>query len=199
MAVISPEFIVEAYTQGYFPMGKEGSDSDIEWYSATRRGIFPLDEFHIPKRVHRTIRSQGYYPEINRDFEGVIKGCASRKSTWINSTIHDTFVLLHKVGLAHSIEVWKDDEICGGLYGIALGGAFFAESVYQNRPECMKIALHYCHQTLLAHRFKLWDVQFLNPFLAQFGCKEISPANYKKLLDSALSADAIPLNKSDSQ
>lgn len=195
MAVISPEFMVEAYTQGYFPMGKEGSDEEVEWYSATRRGIFPLDSFHIPKRVLRTIRSNQYTLGINKDFEGVIDGCANRESTWINTTIRDTFMFMHKVGLAHSIEVWKDDELCGGLYGIALGGAFFAESVFQNKPECMKVALHFCHSMLVEKGFKLWDVQFLNPFLSQFGCIEITPAKYAKLLDEALGIDPIPLNE----
>lgn len=199
MAVISPEFMVEAYTQGYFPMGKEGSDEEVEWYSATRRGIFPLDAFHIPRRVLRTIRSNGYSLGINNDFTGVIEGCANRESTWINSTIRDTFLVLHKIGLAHSIEVLKDDELCGGLYGIALGGAFFAESVFQSRPECMKIALHFCHKTLVTNGFKLWDVQFQNPFLKQFGCIEVSPSNYTKLLDEALSIEPIPLSKLNSE
>lgn len=199
MAVISPEFMVEAYTQGYFPMGKEGSDEEVEWYSATRRGIFPLDTFHIPRRVLRTIRSNGYTLGINIDFAGVIEGCANRESTWINDTIRDTFLVLHKIGLAHSIEVRKDDELCGGLYGIALGGAFFAESVFQNKPECMKIALHFCHNTLVDKGFKLWDVQFQNPFLKQFGCIEVTPTKYAKLLDEALAIDPDPLTKSDSK
>lgn len=199
MAVISPEFMVEAYSQGYFPMGKEGSDEEVEWYSATRRGIFPLDTFHIPRRVLRTIRSNGYTLGINNDFAGVIEGCANRESTWINSTIRDTFQLLHKIGLAHSIEVRKGVELCGGLYGIALGGAFFAESVFQNKPECMKIALHFCHKTLLERGFKLWDVQFQNPFLKQFGCIEVTPSTYAKLLDEALEIETQALTISDTE
>lgn len=199
MAVIRPEFMVEAYTQGFFPMGKDGSDEEVEWYSATRRGIIPLDTFHIPRRVLRTIRSNGYTLEINQNFTGVIEGCANRESTWINSTIRDTFLVLHKIGLAHSIEVRKGVELCGGLYGIALGGAFFAESVFQNKPECMKIALHFCHKTLVSRGFKLWDVQFQNPFLKQFGCVEVTPSNYATLLDEALVIDPQPLSKSDSE
>jgi leucyl/phenylalanyl-tRNA--protein transferase len=199
MAVISPEFIVEAYIQGYFPMGKEGSDEDVEWYTATRRGIIPIHTFHIPKRVLRTIRSNHYTLGINRDFAGVIDGCANRDSTWINNTIRDTFKRLHEVGIAHSIEVRKNDELFGGLYGIALGGAFFAESVFQNKPECMKIALHFCHITLVAKGFKLWDVQFQNPFLKQFGCIEVSPSRYSKLLNEALTIEPELLSKSDSQ
>ncbi len=199
MAVISPEFMVEAYCQGYFPMGKEGSDVEVEWYSSTKRGVFPLDSFHIPKRVLRTIRTKKYTLGINKNFEGVIDGCSNRESTWINNTIRETFVSLHKVGLAHSIEVWKDEELCGGLYGIALGGAFFAESVFQSKPECMKIALHFCHSTLVKKGFVLWDVQFKNSFLQQFGCIEIAPTKYSKLLDIALDTDPIPFNDSNSE
>jgi leucyl/phenylalanyl-tRNA--protein transferase len=186
MAIISPSFMIEAYSQGYFPMGMEGSDHEVNWYSARRRGVIPLDQFHIPTRVLRVIRSKKYTVGLNKNFIAVVEGCASRESTWINSTIKDTFTHLNSVGLAHSVEVWRDDTLCGGLYGIALGGAFFAESVYQSEPECMKIALHFCHQLLIERGFLLWDVQFLNPFLAQFGCIELTPKKYMKLLDEAL-------------
>lgn len=199
MAIISPEFMVEAYSQGYFPMGKEGSEEEIEWYSATHRGVFPLDTFHIPKRVLRVIRKKGYTPAINKNFIGVIDGCANRESTWINTTIRDTFIFMNKLGLAHSIEVWKDDQLCGGMYGIALGGAFFAESVYQSEPECMKVALHFCHLTLVEKGFTLWDVQFQNPFLKQFGCIEISPKKYSILLDEALKIEPDSLTESNSK
>lgn len=186
MIVIPPEIIVEAYSQGYFPMGVEDSDTEIAWYGARRRGIIPLDEFHIPKRVARRIRSEGYTARVGTDFESVIRGCATRKSTWINQTIHDTYIWLHQQGLAHSVEVWKGEQLCGGLYGIALGQAFFAESVYQTEPECMKIALKFCHDYLVSNDFKLWDVQFQTPFLSQFGCREISDKAYMRLLEAAL-------------
>lgn len=199
MAVISPEFMIEAYSQGYFPMGKEGSDVDIEWYSARKRGVFPIGSFHIPKRVLRTIRTNKYILKIDADFTAVIDGCANRESTWINATIKDTFLFLHNIGLAHSIEVWKDDELCGGLYGLALGGAFFAESVFQNKPECMKIALYFCHNTLVNKGFKLWDAQFQNPFIKQFGCIEVTPKKYLQLLEEALSVDPSPFNASNSE
>jgi leucyl/phenylalanyl-tRNA---protein transferase len=187
VTIIPPEIIIEAYSQGYFPMGVEGSDTEIAWYGARKRGIIPLDSFHIPRRVLRRIRSYGYLATMNTDFESVINGCAAaRESTWINKTIHDTFVWLHLKGLAHSVEVWREGRLCGGLYGIVLGRAFFAESVYQSEPECMKIALKFCHDYLIKNEFALWDVQFQTPFLAQFGCKEISEKAYMKLLQVAL-------------
>ena len=184
--IIAPDMLEEAYRQGYFPMGKEDSDTEVEWYGARRRGIMPLDQVHIPRRVHRRIRSKGYKMRINHHFEGVIGGCADRNSTWINDTIYHTFVYAHTVGLAHSVEVWREETLCGGLYGIAMGGAFFAESIFQREPECMKIALHFCHQHLLARGYTLWDVQFYNPFLGQFGCSELSEKAYARMLEEAL-------------
>lgn len=189
MAIIDPHLIIEAYSQGYFPMGKEDSETEVEWYAARKRGILPLDNFHIPRRVLRRIQSGGYEYCTNTHFEEVLSSCANRESTWINETIHDTFVHLHQVGLAHSVEVWRENQLCGGLYGIAIGGSFFAESIYQTEKECMKMALYFCHQHLVKQEFTLWDVQFHNPFLGQFGCVEISESKYMKLLENAISAD----------
>lgn len=186
MTIIPTYVITEAYALGYFPMGATESETGIEWCTARKRGIIPLDRFHIPRRVLRRIRSAGYQCKINTDFHGVITGCAERDSTWINQTIHDTFTMLHQQGLAHSVEVWRDETLCGGLYGIAIGGAFFAESVYQSEPECMKIALHFCHKHLLSRGFELWDVQFYTPFLGQFGCVEINSRLYSQKLEDAL-------------
>ena len=154
----------------------------------------PLNEVHIPRRVLRRIRSKGYYMRINADFNGVLEGCANRESTWINTTIFNTFAYAHIKGFAHSVEVWRDEKLCGGLYGIAEGGGFFAESVFQNEPECMKIALHFCHQHILKQNFILWDVQFHNPFLGQFGCKEITEKAYFKLLGEALNKTGCVFN-----
>ncbi|MCC5925741.1 MAG: leucyl/phenylalanyl-tRNA--protein transferase [Bacteroidetes bacterium] len=184
--IIDPYFLMEAYAEGYFPMGKQESETEVEWYSAKKRGIMPLEGVHIPRRVLRRIRSKGYYPRINASFSEVIEGCANRESTWINSTIYNSFLHAHMMGFAHSMEVWRDNSLCGGLYGIAYGGAFFAESIFQSEPECMKIALHFCHQHLIERGFTLWDVQFYNPFLGQFGCKEISEKAYQTLLNEAI-------------
>lgn len=196
MEIIDPAVILEAYSEGYFPMGKADSKTEVEWYSATMRGIFPLETFKLPKRVGRHARVGGYHKKINTAFEAVISGCANRESTWINDTIFNTFMVLHDIGISHSVEVWKDEEICGGLYGIAIGGAFFAESIYQSRPECMKIALGYCHEELTQRGFTLWDVQFYNDFLGQFGCTEIVPQKYQVMLKKALTASPRPFTES---
>lgn len=190
MPIISPELILEAYSSGYFPMGKEGSDTDVDWYAARKRGIFPLESFHMSKRAQRYFRQAGYYLKTNTVFEQVISGCANRDSTWINRTIYETFVRLHQIGVAHSVEVWRDDRLCGGLYGVALGATFFAESMYQSEKEAMKAALQFCRNHLVARGFELWDVQFYNDFLGQFGCEEISEKHYQKLLKAALAKDA---------
>jgi len=192
--IIAPELIMEAYAEGYFPMGKHGSETEIEWYGARKRGIMPLDEVHIRRRVLRRIRSKNYHLRINHNFTGVLEGCADRNSTWINTTIHNTFAHLHLQGYAHSVEVWREDKLCGGLYGLAIGTGFFAESVFQNEPECMKIALHFCHQHLLQKQYTLWDVQFFNPFLGQFGCREISEKAYLTMLKSAMDGPHLDFN-----
>jgi leucyl/phenylalanyl-tRNA--protein transferase len=197
MKIIDPAVILEAYSEGYFPMGVQDSENEVEWYTATMRGVIPLDKFKLPKRVVRYQKSGGYHKKINSAFEAIISGCADRESTWINDTIFNTFMVLHDIGVAHSIEVWKEDELCGGLYGIAIGGAFFAESVYQAKPECMKIALGYCHEELVQRGFTLWDVQFYNDFLGQFGCVEIKPNKYNSLLQSALIGSPSPFIRPD--
>ncbi len=190
--------LLEAYSQGYFPMGREGSATEIDWYTATKRGIIPLDGFRLSTKVRRLMRTKGYVKRINQDFNGVITGCANRESTWINDTIKDIFTRLHNIGLAQSIEVWKNDTLCGGLYGLSLGGVFFAESVFQNEPECMKFALGYCHEELVSRGFVLWDVQFMNDFLKQFGCIEIKSSRYHLLLEQALEIAPLSFRQNDS-
>jgi leucyl/phenylalanyl-tRNA--protein transferase len=195
MQIIHPELILEAYSQGYFPMGKDGSDSEVEWYGARKRGVFPLDTFHMPSRALRYIRTKAFEFRTDTDFAGVLSGCADRETTWINQTIFDTYLYLHQAGYAHSVEVWRDGKLVGGLYGLVIGGAFFAESVYQTEPEAMKAALFFCHQHLVRRGFLLWDVQFLNSFLAQFGCRELRAPIYMKRLNLAL--ERVDLSWSD--
>ncbi len=188
--IIPPGEIIQAYRNGYFPMAESArADADVFWYTARKRGIIPLESFHISKRSLRYFNSFGYRPELDKAFEHVIDGCASRDSTWINPVIKNTFCELHRQGLAHSVEVWKDSELVGGLYGIALGGAFFAESVFQSAPEAHKAAIYFCYRQLKQQQFGLWDVQFHTPHLEQFGCTEISGGRYRKLLAGALRLD----------
>lgn len=185
--IIPPTEILSAYRQGYFPMAiSKRADADVFWYTAKERGIIPLDEFHMPRRSLKYFRKYGFEYSINRDFRGVIEGCADRESSWINPVIRDTFLYLHEHEIAHSVEVWKEGVLIGGLYGLALGGVFFAESMFQYHDEGHKAAMYYCHNQLRQQGFLLWDVQFYTEHLGRFGCTEISGARYRRLLNQAL-------------
>lgn len=185
--IIPPEEIIHAYKTGYFPMAlSKRADADVFWYTSQKRGIIPMEKFHISRRSRKYFRRYGFECTINRDFRKVIEGCADRPDSWINPVIRDTFVYLHEHELAHSVEVRKQGRLVGGLYGLALGGAFFAESMFQTHEEGHKAALYFCHQQLQQQGFTLWDVQFKTDHLAQFGCTEISPGAYRKLLRDAL-------------
>lgn len=179
--------LLEAYRAGYFPMADgDGPEAEIGYYTAPRRGIIPMESFHMPRRALRSFRQMEYEAGINQQFEAVLQGCANRESTWINPVIHRTFLYLHQTGLAHSVEVFRDGKLVGGLYGLALGGAFFAESVFQYEPEAHKAALWFCHRHLTERGFTLWDAQFYTRHLGQFGCREIPASRYKTLLKQAL-------------
>jgi leucyl/phenylalanyl-tRNA---protein transferase len=171
---------------GIFPMADSRSSGEITWYSARKRGIIPPDRFHLSKRAVRHIRTRGYSPGYNMDFAGVIDGCADRDSTWISEKIRNSFIRLHEMGHAHSVEVYLGDKLAGGLYGVAIGGAFFAESMFQHEPEAMKAALLFCHRRLTERGFVLWDVQFHTGHLGRFGCVEISSAAYEAILKKAI-------------
>lgn len=161
--------------------------SGFAWYTARMRGIIPLNDFRVSKNVLRLIRKKNYEIRIDYAFRAVMEHCAERESTWISDLIIDSYDYLHKMGFAHSVEVWSlSEELLGGLYGVAVGGAFFGESMFKTKPECDKIALYYCHQQLVRQDFELWDTQFFTPHLAQFGCIEISEDDYKSKLESAI-------------
>lgn len=185
--IIPPEEIIEAYKTGYFPMAQSKSaDAEVFWYSTPWRGIIPIEAFHISRRSRKYFRKYGFECTLNHDFRQVMEGCADRESTWINPVIRDTFLYLHEHELAHSVEVRRQGELVGGLYGLALGGAFFAESMFQYHPEGHKAALYFCHQQLVKQGFTLWDVQFKTDHLRQFGCVEITIGKYRKMLRHAL-------------
>lgn len=186
MKIIPPEQLIEAYSNGIFPMSDYREDDSFQWYSATRRGIIPIEKFHISKNVRRLIRQNNYQISYNRDFHGVMESCADRDSTWISDIIINSFTYLHKLGYAHSVEVWDEDQLVGGLYGVAIGGAFFGESMFKKVPEADKIALYFCHQRLVKNNFTLWDTQFYTEHLAQFGGTEIPSKEYEKRLAEAL-------------
>ena len=160
--------------------------SGVNWYSATKRGVIPIEGFHISKNVARIIRQRKFEVKINTRFRDVIEGCADRDSTWINDLILNSYEILHQAGHAHSVEVYESGELVGGLYGVHLQSAFFGESMFKTEPEADKVALFYCHQILKKNKFNLWDTQFYTEHLGRFGCKEVEADEYKELLDNAM-------------
>jgi len=181
---------MRAYGMGVFPMSENRDDPDIFWVDPIRRGIFPLDSFHISRSLAKRIRRGGYAVSLNADFEGVLEGCADRDETWINAQIHALYMALHARGEAHSLEVWDRDELVGGVYGVTLGGAFFGESMFSRRTDASKIALAYLIEHLRRCGFTLFDTQFVTDHLISLGAIEIPRADYHKMLTWSLRHDA---------
>ena len=169
---------------------------EVRWYSPDPRGVIPLDGFHLPSRLARLVRGRRFRVEINRRFEDVMRACAEtdRKEedagTWISEEILTSYVELHRLGLAHSVETWLDDRLAGGLYGVALGGAFFGESMFHHVTDASKVALAALVERLRTRGFSLLDVQWVTPHLEQFGAIEIPRATYLKRLEQALALKA---------
>lgn len=163
----------------------------IGWFSPDPRGIMPLDTFHVPARLARTLRAHPFEVTVNRDFEGVIRACAARPDdgTWISETIVECYVSLHRLGLAHSVEAWKDGRLAGGLYGVHLGAAFFGESMFHRETDASKAALVGLIDRLRRRSFSLLDTQWVNPHLVQFGAVEIPRTEYLRRLKSAIAKD----------
>jgi len=188
--MLSPSLLVAAYESGYFPMAMD--DGEIRWYSPDPRGILPLDTFHVPRRLLRVIRSRRFEVSVNRAFRGVMEACAAdrEEGTWINAEILDTYCALHDRLLAHSVEVWTGTELAGGLYGVALKGAFFGESMFHRVSDASKIALWALAGRLRERGFLLLDIQWLTPFLETCGAIEIPRDDYLERLKDALQVDA---------
>ena len=189
MPKLDPETLIRAYASGLFPMALDsdgGERSEIGWFSPDPRGVIPLDGFHTPHGLRRTLRRQPFEIRVNTDFRGVIAGCAERRETWISDEISDSYTELHELGFAHSVEAWRDDDLAGGLYGVALGGAFFGESMFSRATDASKVALVSLVKRLIERSFVLLDIQWTNPHLQQFGCCEISRDEYLRQLESAL-------------
>lgn len=185
--IIPPETLLEGYRQGVFPMSESRKDPDVEWFSARKRGIIPMESFRVSKNVMRIIRQERYLCKINTRFREVILKCAERDSTWISDLIIDSFEILYLTGHAHSVELYnRKGDLAGGLYGVTLGAAFFGESMFRIEKEADKVALWYCHQILESNGFELWDTQFYTDHLSQFGCTEISAQEYEMRLQKAL-------------
>ncbi|MBO9449162.1 leucyl/phenylalanyl-tRNA--protein transferase [Tropicibacter sp. R16_0] len=187
---LSPELLLHAYSIGIFPMAEHRADPDVFWVDPKLRGIIPLNRFHISRSLARRIRRMPYTISINRDFEGVVDGCADRAETWINAEIRAHYLTLHERGFAHSLEVRDGDVLVGGVYGVTLGAGFFGESMFSRRTDASKIALAYLVDRLNQTGFSLFDTQFLTAHLASLGAIEIPRARYHQLLETAVAQSA---------
>ena len=188
---ITPEVLLKAYSCGIFPMAESADDPQLFWIEPQARGLLPLDAVNVPRRLARTIRSQPFQIRIDTDFEAVIDGCAAarpgRTSTWINGRIRSLYGELFRMGHCHTVEVWTPDgHLVGGLYGVALGGAFFGESMFSTERDASKIALVYLCARLVRGGFIMLDTQFVTDHLRQFGAIEIDRSRFQVELDHAL-------------
>ncbi|MCB1388553.1 MAG: leucyl/phenylalanyl-tRNA--protein transferase [Rhodobacteraceae bacterium] len=190
---LTPDLIVKAYAGGVFPMAESAGDTHLHWFEPKRRGILPLDGFHVSRSLARRRRRGDFRYSCDTGFAEVIRACADRPVTWINSEILRVFEDLHAMGLAHSVEVrTADGALAGGVYGLALGGAFFAESMVSRVTDGSKLALSELVERLGRGGYRLLDTQYLTPHLASLGGIEVPRHRYRALLDEALNAEADP-------
>jgi leucyl/phenylalanyl-tRNA--protein transferase len=191
---LTPEILLAAYAAGIFPMAESADDPELFWVEPQRRGIIPLDAFHVPRRLRRVVRHGGFAVRVDSDFAAVMRGCAEvsdkRPNTWINDEILRLYAALHRRGAAHSVECWQGGALVGGLYGVSLGAAFFGESMFSRVTDASKVALVHLVARLRKGGYRLLDTQFLTPHLARFGGVEISKSRYRRLLAEALAGSA---------
>ena len=190
MTDLTPEILLHGYSIGIFPMAEHRDDPDIFWVDPRRRGVMPIDGFHASRSLCRAMRHSHFEVAVNRDFKGVVAGCADRVDTWINAEIAGLYSQLHKRGHAHSVELYDDDDLIGGVYGVTLGTGFFGESMFSRRTNASKMALAVLVDRLSRADFTLFDTQFLTDHLASLGAVEISRATYHAQLDQAKSGTA---------
>lgn len=188
--MLDPDLLLQAYAMGIFPMAQGRDDPQVHWIDPRRRGIFPLDGFHISRSLARLIRRWNCATRTDTAFEAVVDACAAREETWINGPIRSAYLELHRRGHAHSLEVWSEGELAGGVYGVTLGAAFFGESMFSARSGGSKVALAFLVHRLRAGGFRLFDTQFLTPHLASLGAVEISRAEYHRRLAEAIALPA---------
>lgn len=190
MKIIAPEILLEGYAMGIFPMAPNKNSEKVDWFTASERGIIPMDKFKVSKNVQRLIRQHHFTESYDTQFKEVVKACADRQTTWISDIIIESYNHLYELGYAHSVEITRENKLIGGLYGVSLRGAFFGESMFHYEKEMDKIALYYCHERLIQGGYVLWDTQFYTKHLSQFGCIEISDEEYQKLLREAMEIKA---------
>lgn len=184
--MIPPSLLIQGYRQGLFPMAME--DGEIGWFSPDPRGVLPLTEegFHIPHGLAKRLKHNPFEVRIDTAFRDVMLGCAERSETWISEVILESYCAVHQLGLAHSVECWREGRLVGGLYGVSLGGAFFGESMFHRETDASKVALHALVTRLRERKFQLLDLQWTTPHLRQFGALDIPRATYLKQLSKAL-------------
>ncbi|MCB5175937.1 leucyl/phenylalanyl-tRNA--protein transferase [Microvirga lenta] len=191
---ITPEILLKAYAAGIFPMAEDANDPSLFWVEPRERGIIPLDRFHVGKRLARTVRSDHFEVRVDQDFDAVIDGCAApgfdRERTWINGRIRRLYGELFDTGYCHTVEVYQDNRLVGGLYGVRLRSAFFGESMFHTERDASKVALVHLVARLRRGGFTLLDTQFVTPHLAQFGAIEVSRRSYKQMLRAAMDQEA---------
>jgi leucyl/phenylalanyl-tRNA---protein transferase len=192
---LDADLLLRAYAAGIFPMADSADAPDLFWVDPEERGIIPLDGFHLPRRLRRTVRDDRFEMRNDHDFVAVMRGCAEptadRPKTWINEELVAVYSDLARRGHAHTVETWLDGELVGGLYGVTLGGAFFGESMFSRVTDASKVALAHLVALLRLGGFVLLDVQFVTAHLQRFGAVAIPRARYRRLLAAALSAPAV--------
>ena len=191
---LTPEIVLRAYAEGVFPMAERREDTELYWVSPDRRGIIPLDAFHVPRRLARTVRSDRFTVTNDVAFVDVMRACAEpapgRQQSWINAEILRLYTALHASGHAHSLECWRDGKLVGGLYGVSFGAAFFGESMFSRERDASKVALVHLVAHLIEGGYELLDTQFITEHLARFGTIEIPRAEYMSRLKHAIGRHA---------
>ncbi len=194
MPELTTDMLLRAYSIGVFPMAEDRDDPELVWVDPRMRGIIPMRRFHVPKRLRRTVRNDDFEVTFNKDFTGVIEGCAEetndRPRTWINDRIVDLYTSLHFKGHGHSVECWREGELVGGLYGISLRGVFFGESMFSRETDASKIALVHLATRLSVGGYAFIDTQFITKHLSRFGAVEVPRNEYRGMLAAALKIDA---------
>lgn len=191
---IAPDLLLRAYANGVFPMAESADDPEVFWVRPEMRGVIPLDAFHVPKSLRKTIQQGRFDIRFDTDFSGVIDGCAEareiRPSTWINQPIREAYGELFARGHCHSVEAWRDGALVGGLYGVTLGRAFFGESMFSRARDASKVCLVRLVERLRARGFVLLDTQFTTEHLKRFGAVDVPRAKYETMLEEALRSEA---------
>lgn len=191
---IPPDLLLRAYATGVFPMAEHADDPEVFWVRPEMRGVIPLDKFHVPRSLKKSLRHNAYEIRYDFDFSAVVDACAEtgpgRQETWINAPIREAYTELFERGYCHTVEAWREGKLAGGLYGVSLGRAFFGESMFSREPNASKICLVYLVNRLRERAFLLLDTQFTTPHLKRFGAVDVPRRRYEQLLADALEGTA---------